>query len=63
METVRDLWPADRPRLTGELGRHYRGFLAAATRAMKDARFEPARLGGCPVPQLVAVPFAFKLNR
>jgi hypothetical protein len=62
MRTVRDVWPSDRPRLTGELGAYYKAFLAAATHALRDARYEPARIGGCPVRQLVQQPFAFKLG-
>ena len=63
MSTVRDVWPSRRPRLTGDLARYYEEFVAAAVEAIKDARFEPARIGGCPIQQLVQLPFAFKLRR
>jgi hypothetical protein len=63
MSTVRDVWPSKRPRLTGDLARYYEEFAAAAVEAIRDARFEPARIGGCPTRQLVQLPFAFKLRR
>lgn len=63
LRTVRDVWPPDRPRLTGELGDHYKEFLAAATRALGAARYEPAQLGGCRVRQMVQQPFEFRLRR
>src|SRR5688500_12216169 len=63
MRTVRDLWPRDRPRLTGELGAHYEAFLAAVTSALRGARYEPAQIGGWLVRHLVRVPCAVKLRR
>jgi hypothetical protein len=63
MSTLRDLWPADRPRLRGELGRHYKDFLDASRSSVEKARYEPARLGGCPLRQLVQLPFSYKLRR
>lgn len=62
LRTVRDLWPPDRPRLTGALGDHYNAFLAAARRALDAARYEPAQIGGCRVRQLVQQPFDFRLR-
>ncbi|HEX5438748.1 MAG TPA: energy transducer TonB [Gemmatimonadaceae bacterium] len=58
--TVRDLWPADRPRPSGEMAGYYRSFVTAVRSALVNERFEPARIGGCPVPQLVQMPFTFK---
>jgi hypothetical protein len=61
--TVRDVWPAGRPRLTGEPGRYYDQFVAAIRAMLREARFRPARVGGCPVRQLVRQPFDFQLRR
>ncbi|HET7563982.1 MAG TPA: hypothetical protein VFJ96_03225 [Gemmatimonadaceae bacterium] len=61
--TVRDVWPANRPRLTGEMGRYYQALVNAVRAALPDARFEPARIDGCPVSQLVQMPFAFKMDQ
>jgi hypothetical protein len=61
--TIKDRWPADRPRLRGELGAYYRTFLRTVSSALEDARFEPARIGGCPVRQRARMPFVFKLGR
>jgi hypothetical protein len=60
--TLRDLWPADRPRLTGELGGHYRAFLSAVRDGLADARYVPARVGGCATRQLVQQPFEFRFR-
>lgn len=63
LATVRDLWPASRPRLTGELKAHYDAFVASARRGLAEGRWQPARIGGCPVRQLVHQPFQFELRR
>jgi hypothetical protein len=57
--TIRDLWPADKPRLTGELGRYYDEFVASVTSWIPQIGFYPARLGGCPVKQFVQLPLKF----
>jgi hypothetical protein len=61
--TVNAYWPPDRPPLRGELGEYYRLFVSAARRGVRSMRFEPARLGGCPVRQLVHLPIDFMLTR
>lgn len=60
--TIRDLWPAGKPRLEGGRARVYREFSDAAQRAVEKMAFEPARIGGCRVPQLVQMPFEFSLR-
>lgn len=62
MATVKDLWPSDRPRLTGDKGVFYERFRKAVVRSIALDRFEPARIGGCKVRQLVQMPFAFTLR-
>ena len=57
--SIRDVWPGDRPRLTGELGAYYRAFLKAAERGVLGARYAPARIGPCPVRQLVRQQFNY----
>lgn len=58
-ETIRDVWPVGVPKPTGDLARHYDAFLRTVTKALLGARFEPARVGRCPVRQLVQQPFIF----
>jgi hypothetical protein len=62
MATVEDLWPSSRPRLTGEMGRYYDAFRRAVVRSISRDRFEPARIGGCRVRQLVQMPFGFRVG-
>lgn len=62
-KTVNAYWPPDRPPLRGELGEYYRLLVSAARRGVGSMRFEPARLGGCPVRQLVHLPIDFMLTR
>lgn len=40
----------------------YRDFAEAVLRALPTFRFKPAEVGGCPVPQVVQVPFKFSLR-
>lgn len=40
----------------------HEGFVAAVRRVLPRMRFYPAELDGCPVRQLVQLPFAFKVN-
>jgi len=62
MATVKDIWPSDRPRLTGDKGVFYETFRRAVVRSIARDRFEPARIGGCKVRQLVQMPFGFRLS-
>jgi len=41
----------------------YRDFAEAVLRALPTFRFKPAEVGGCPVPQVVQLPFEFSLRR
>jgi len=61
-ESVREVWPETMPRLTGELATHYDAFLRSTMRTVRRARYEPARIGGCPVRQLVQQAFAFRFR-
>jgi len=61
--TVHDGWPANRPRLSGWSGSHYQAFVNTAKLALGSAHFDPARVGGCPVKQVVQWPFTFSLSR
>lgn len=62
-ETIEERWPPDRPRPTGVAGANYREFLAAAKLGVVAARFDPATVGGCAVPQLVQWPLMFRVKR
>jgi hypothetical protein len=61
--SVRDLWPEKRPRLQGNLRHYYEEFLFEVKRALMESTYQPARIGGCAVPQLVQQPFTFDLQR
>jgi hypothetical protein len=61
-ETLHDVWRSSEPYPRGEMGHAYRGFIATVKRALPAARFEPARVGGCVVRQLVQQPFVFGLR-
>ena len=63
LDTVKDVWPAWRPRLTGAEGQYYEAFVQAVRRGLGSARFTPARVGGCPVKIWVAQRFEFKPAR
>lgn len=60
--TISDVWPSNRPRLTGDDAQYYDTFVKAVRTTLVKARFEPARIGGCPVRQLVQMPFGFRLR-
>jgi len=42
---------------------HYREFQLAVLEALPQMGFEPARVAGCPVAQLVQMPFSFGIPR
>ena len=60
--SIRDVWPVGRPRYTGALGAYYDDFVKAATKALEDARYTPAEVGGCRVSLTVRQPFQFKMR-
>ena len=60
--TIRDVWPKDKPRLTGHELYQYTSFIRATASALRRTEFEPANIGGCRVKQLVEMPFVFALN-
>jgi hypothetical protein len=49
-------------RLTGDAARGYKSFFDASARALESTRFEPARIGGCPVRQRQVQSFEFKFR-
>jgi hypothetical protein len=61
-ETIKDVWPASKERLTGALLTDYNEFAQSVFKSIKAATFTPARLGGCAVPQLVVQPVTFSLR-
>ena len=60
--TVHDVWPKDRPRLTGDLGEYYQAFFAATKEAIARGQFTPAEIAGCKVRQLVQQPFTYRMR-
>lgn len=57
--TIHDVWPTGRARQTGGSAERYDDFVSSARDWAGTLRFEPARLGGCPVRQTVRVPLVF----
>lgn len=62
-ETIHDVWPRERPRLTGVLGAHYRELVRTARQSVLNTRFAPREVGGCKVRQVVQQPFTWDLPR
>jgi hypothetical protein len=60
--TVHDVWPENKPRLTGAMGSYYDDFLAATKDALRSWKFYPAYVGTCPVRQIVRLPIQYKVN-
>ncbi len=60
--TIKDVWLPSQKRPTGFLLSYYNEFAQSAFRSLKTATYTPARLGGCPVSQLVQQPFTFSLT-
>jgi hypothetical protein len=61
-ETIRDIWPADKPNLTGELLRYYDDFVDVSKRAVGDWKFYPARVGSCHVKHFMRIPIQFTMK-
>lgn len=61
-ESIRDVWRDARPRPAGVLADYYRELQQAVRRSIVGSRYEPARFGGCKVPQLVEQEFTFGLK-
>jgi len=57
--TIHDLWPADKPRLQGYLADYYNSFVTSVINWEKQMHYEPMRVGGCPVKQVVQQPIKF----
>jgi hypothetical protein len=62
LNTMHDVWPADKPRLTGELGGYYDEFLAATMDAVLKWKFYPAFMGSCAIPQTVQLPISYQFQ-
>jgi hypothetical protein len=59
--SIRDLWPANTPRLTGYEAQEYDAFVRSTTYWLEEIRFRPARIGTCRVRQVVQQPLEFKI--
>jgi hypothetical protein len=60
--TIRELWPAGKPRLSGEGRTAYDEFLQSLMIWDTNLRFDPARLGSCAIREQVRQPLIFKLR-
>jgi hypothetical protein len=60
--SLRDRWPASQPRPSGKLANYYDEFVQVVRRGILTSTYEPARFGGCPVPQQVEQDFTFGLK-
>lgn len=61
--SIHDLWPDKKPRLHGADLQAYEEFVEESTDRVKELQFIPASIGGCPVRQLVQMPFTYTLNK
>jgi hypothetical protein len=60
--TVRDLLPPVQPPLNEKERFAYERFVRSIRLALETARYEPAKIGGCALPQMVHQPFGFALD-
>lgn len=60
--TAREIWGSTQKHPTGELLAYYNEFLHSVFDWLPTATFAPARVGGCPVSQLVKEPFTFSIR-
>lgn len=60
--SIKDVWAPSQKLPTGELLSYYTEFAQSVFKWIKTAKLTPARLGGCPVPQLVTEPFTFSIT-
>ncbi len=61
--TFKEIWGPKDKRPTGQLLEYYEAFVSSIKRWLPSATFAPARVGGCPVPQLVSQPFTFTIGQ
>lgn len=61
--TIRGLWPPNEPRLIGPPAFAYDSLVRAMRGTLHEARFTPARLGGCVVSQLAQQAFLYRPTR
>ena len=61
--TVKEVSPTGGLHLSREKQWIYDSFVASVRSAVRDFQFVPASIGGCPVNQLVQMPFHFELRR
>lgn len=63
-ETIHAVWrPGTRPLLDQQQFEAYHAFVDASRRSAVDTRYEPARVGGCAISQIVQQPFGYVLDR
>jgi hypothetical protein len=62
MSTFSDMWPSDKPRLTGSLGGYYDDFVSSLRDYVAKEKFTPASVGSCRVRQWVRWPVNFQGN-
>ena len=61
--SIRALWPAGKPRLSGYDGEAYEAFVRSARSWAARLRFEPSRIGSCPVRKVVRHPLTWNIVR
>lgn len=61
--SIRGLWPPNEPRLTGPAAFAYDSLVRAMRGTLHEARFVPARIGGCVVSQLAQQAFLYRPSR
>jgi hypothetical protein len=58
--TIRELWPAGKPRLGGDAAYAHDEFVYSVQVWLRELRFRPARIGTCAIKQRVQLPLEFK---
>lgn len=61
--SIRDVWASSQKRPTSESPAYYNEFVRSVLTWVKTATRTPARLGGCPVPQLTTQPVTFSIRQ
>jgi hypothetical protein len=59
MSTFHDVWPADKPRLTGTYGAYYEQLLGRMKAFEANASFSAGKIGSCKIPVVVHETFTF----
>lgn len=60
-ESIRDHWLGRESQPRGDLAELYAGFVEAVSRGLREAKYRPATIGGCPLRRSVDYEFTFDI--